>query len=225
MAASFIDKARIFCRAGKGGNGAVALRRLCRIALSPCIAPEIVAQRMHAVFVFTHAACADQLSVILAVKPEFQHIRCDRRDPRACILDAFMQRIRHIPAHLRVAGPDKDRRRVFLCDRPEHQPLCFNSPVFHESSFPQRMFPDFRIVLLIIPRAVGIRSLPDLFLSDLFGDGLFQPGSFLCEFLRIGCKVLVAQQQDIARLLFAQERFIGIRDIFGGEPVYALAAA
>ena len=27
MAASFIDKARIFCRAGKGGNGAVAFHR------------------------------------------------------------------------------------------------------------------------------------------------------------------------------------------------------
>ena len=44
-----------------------------------------------------------------------------------------------------------------------------------------------------------------------------QPGAFLCEFLRVGRKLRVIQQQDIARLLLPQERFIGIRDIFRAD--------
>ena len=76
------------------------------------------------------------------------------------------------------------------------------------------MFPDFRIVLPIITRAVRIRGFPDCFLPDLFGNGFFQPCALFCEFLRVGCEMCVTQQQDIARLLLAQERFIGVRDIF-----------
>ena len=83
-----------------------------------------------------NAACADQQTVILAVKPEFQHIRCERRDPRARILDALMQRIGHISVHCRIAGPHKDRRLILQRDRLEDQPLRFNSPVFHEKSLP-----------------------------------------------------------------------------------------
>ena len=44
-----------------------------------------------------------------------------------------------------------------------------------------------------------------------------QPGAFLCEFLRVGRKLRVIQQQDIARLLLPEERFIGIRDIFRAD--------
>lgn len=76
------------------------------------------------------------------------------------------------------------------------------------------MFPDFRIVLPIITRAVGIRGFPDCFLPNLFGNGFFQPGALLCKFFRVRCEMRVIQQQDIARLLLVQERFIGVRDIF-----------
>ena len=41
-----------------------------------------------------------------------------------------------------------------------------------------------------------------------------QPGTLLCEFLRVGCEMCVTQQQDIARLLLPQECFIGVRYIF-----------
>ena len=44
-----------------------------------------------------------------------------------------------------------------------------------------------------------------------------QPGTLLCEFLRVGCEMRVVQQQDIARLLLAQERYIGVRDILSAD--------
>ena len=54
-----------------------------------------------------------------------------------------MQRIGHIPVYRRVTGPCKNRWCIFLRDWPEDQPLCFNSPVFHERSLPPAYVPRF----------------------------------------------------------------------------------
>ena len=40
-----------------------------------------------------------------------------------------------------------------------------------------------------------------------------QPGTLLCEFLRVGRKMRVIEQQDVSRRLFLQKRLIGVRDI------------